>query len=325
MAQPPGDRIFDIGTATGYPRAIDLCISALDGQSHQYVDARHGLHVALDNAAQRLRCDGRDYLLDHLRLLADVWSIWRTSTHSISLVYILAGTALFAAALRKGWRAPNMIVISAALGSGFNFLDFLITPPMMPMLLAFFVLLDSRRELGTLALTVVFAWFFGYSETWIAKWALAYFAMPESAGVAKDILSTIEFRTVGAFNGVDLVPLAATAKAFLRAVDRIEVVVPAIFVLAIAHYATTASRIDWRRALWLSCPVLVSVLWFEALSSHTQQHVSPSSRSAVVAVAIVLSAILMAMQRRPSMPDLWAHLGMLRTKLSRFRANARSK
>ena len=257
--------------------------------------------------------------------LADVWSIWRTSTHSISLVYILAGTALFAAALRKGWRAPNMIVISAALGSGFNFLDFLITPPMMPMLLAFFVLLDSRRELGTLALTVVFAWFFGYSETWIAKWALAYFAMPESAGVAKDILSTIEFRTVGAFNGVDLVPLAATAKAFLRAVDRIEVVVPAIFVLAIAHYATTASRIDWRRALWLSCPVLVSVLWFEALSSHTQQHVSPSSRSAVVAVAIVLSAILMAMQRRPSMPDLWAHLGMLRTKLSRFRANARSK
>jgi hypothetical protein len=181
--------------------------------------------------------------------LADVWSIWRTSTHSISLVYILAGTALFAAALRKGWSASNMIVMSAALGSGFNFLDFLITPPMMPMLLAFFVLLDSRRELGTLALTVVFAWFFGYSETWIAKWALAYFAMPESAGVAKDILSTIEFRTVGAFNGVDLVPLAATAKAFLRAVDRIEVVVPAIFVLAIAHYATTASRIDWRRAL----------------------------------------------------------------------------
>ena len=116
-------------------------------------------------------------------------------------------------------------------------------------------------------------------------------------------------------------PLAATAKVFLRSLNRIEVVVPAIFVLAIAHYAATASRIDWRRALWLSCPVLVSVLWFEALSSHTQVHLTQSSLSAVVAMAIVLSAILMAMQRRPSMPDLWAHLGMLWAKLPRFRTN----
>ena len=253
--------------------------------------------------------------------LGDVWSIWRTSTHSISLAYILAGTALFAAALHKAWRAPGLIVMSAALGSGFNFLDFLINPPMMPMLMAFFVLLDSRRESGTLTLAVVLAWFLGYSETWVAKWVLAYLSMPESAGVAKDVLSTIESRTIGAFHGVDLVPLAATAKVFLRSLNRIEVVVPAIFVLAIAHYAATASRIDWRRALWLSCPVLVSVLWFEALSSHTQVHLTQSSLSAVVAMAIVLSAILMAMQRRPSMPDLWAHLGMLWAKLPRFRTN----
>jgi hypothetical protein len=253
--------------------------------------------------------------------LGDVWSIWRTSTHSISLAYILAGTALFAAALHKAWRAPGLIVMSAALGSGFNFLDFLINPPMMPMLMAFFVLLGSRRESGTLTLAVVLAWFLGYSETWVAKWVLAYLFMPESAGVAKDVLSTIESRTIGAFHGVDLVPLAATAKVFLRSLNRIEVVVPAIFVLAIAHYAATASRIDWRRALWLSCPLLVSVLWFEALSSHTQVHLTQSSLSAVVAMAIVLSAILMAMQRRPSMPDLWAHLGMLWAKLPRFRTN----
>jgi hypothetical protein len=253
--------------------------------------------------------------------LADAWSTWRTSTHSISLAYILAGTALFATALRKERRAPALIVMSAALGSVFNFLDFLITPPMMPMLLAFFVLLGSRRESGMLALAVVIAWFFGYSETWIAKWVLAYLSMPESAGVARDVLSTIEARTIGTFNGVDLVPLAATAKVFLRPVDRIEVVFPAIFVLAIVHYSVTASRIDWRRALWLSCPVLVSVLWFEALSSHTQIHVTQSSGSSAVALAIVLAAILMAMQRRPSILDLWDHLGIMRTKFLRLLTN----
>ena len=101
--------------------------------------------------------------------LSDVLFVWRTSTHSISLAYILAGTSLFAAGLRKNWQAHSLIVMSAALGSGFNFIDFLINPPMMPMLMAFFVLLSSRRETGLLALSVVMAWFLGYSETWAAK------------------------------------------------------------------------------------------------------------------------------------------------------------
>jgi hypothetical protein len=257
--------------------------------------------------------------------LSDVLFVWRTSTHSISLAYILAGTSLFAAGLRKNWQAHSLIVMSAVLGSGFNFIDFLINPPMMPMLMAFFVLLSSRRETGLLALSVVMAWFLGYSETWAAKWVLAYLSMPASAGVVADIISNVENRTIGSFNGVDLVPLAATAKAFLRSLNRVGVIIPAITLVAMVLYSATTSRINWRRVAWLSCPVLVSVLWFEALSSHTQIHVTPSSRSAAVAIAIVLSAILMAMQRRPSMPDLWAHLGMLRTKLSRFRANARSK
>jgi hypothetical protein len=256
--------------------------------------------------------------------LSDVLFVWRTSTHSICVAYILAGTSLFAAGLRKNWQAHSLIVMSAVLGSGFNFIDFLINPPMMLMLMAFFVLLSSRRETGLLALSVVMAWFLGYSETWAAKWVLAYLSMPASAGVVADIISNVENRTIGSFNGVDLVPLAATAKAFLRSLNRVGVIIPAITLVAMVLYSATTSRINWRRVAWLSCPVL-SVLWFEALSSHTQIHVTPSSRSAAVAIAIVLSAILMAMQRRPSMPDLWAHLGMLRTKLSRFRANARSK
>jgi hypothetical protein len=251
--------------------------------------------------------------------LSDVLFIWRTSTHSISLAYILAGSSLFAIALQRDWAPRNLIVMAAILGSAFNFIDFLVNPPMMPMLISFFVLLANRRDAGMLALATVIAWFAGYAETWVAKWLLAYLAMPSSAGVVSDILSTIEVRTVGALNGVYLVPLAATVRAFLRALNRVGVIVPLILTLAVAHYAAIVSRIDWRRALWLCSPVLVSVLWFEALSSHTQFHLTVSSRSAAMAFSIFLSAMVMSMPRRPSLPELWVHLQTLRAKLPLFR------
>ena len=98
-----------------------------------------------------------------------------------------------------------------------------------------------------------------------------------------------------------------------------EVTVPEL--LAAAHYAATVSRIDSRRALWLSSPLLVTVLWFEALSSHTQYHLTVSSRSAAMAFAIILSAIVLSMQQRPSLRDLRIHIGMMTAKLRRPRAN----
>ncbi|MFI4960357.1 MAG: hypothetical protein ACHP82_02765, partial [Hyphomicrobiales bacterium] len=252
--------------------------------------------------------------------LSDVLFIWRTSTHSISLAYILVGSSLFAIALQRDWAPRYLIVMAAVMGSAFNFIDFLVNPPMMPMLIAFFVLLANRRDAGMLALATVIAWFAGYAETWVAKWLLAYLAMPSSAGVVSDILSTIEVRTVGALNGVYLVPLAATLRAYLRALSRFGVIVPILILLAVVHYAATVSRIDWRRALWLCSPALVSLLWFEALSSHTQFHLTVSSRSAAMAFAIFLSAMVMSMQRRPSLPELWAQLQTLRAKLPLLRS-----
>jgi hypothetical protein len=253
--------------------------------------------------------------------LSNILFIWRTSTHSLSLAYILAGTCLFAAALNRKWRAGRFVILAAALGSGFNFIDFLINPPMMPMLLAFFVLVDDREDAGLLALASMIAWFGGYTETWLAKWVLAYLAMPSSAGVVSDILSTIEVRTVGALNGVSLWPLASTLRAFLRALSRVGIIVPLVFALAVGHYAATVSRIDWRRALWLASPILVALLWFEALSSHTQYHLTVSSRSAAMAFAIILSAIVLSMQQRPFLRVLRIHIGMMTAKLRRPRTN----
>jgi hypothetical protein len=182
---------------------------------------------------------------------------------------------------------------------------------MMPMLMAFFVLLSPRPRAGMLAFAVVAAWFGGYAETWIAKWLLAYFALPASVNVIADVFTSVELRTVGALNGVYLFPLAATFRVFFRALDRGGIFIVLILALAIAQYAFTVSRINWRRAFWLWSPVLVSAAWFEALTSHSQWHLTQSSRSAAMALAIMLSGLVIAMLRRPTLTELYDQLGIL--------------
>jgi hypothetical protein len=251
--------------------------------------------------------------------LSDVLFIWRTSTHSLSLAYILAGASLFASAMQRKWGAPSLIVLAAVLGSGFNFIDFLVNPPMMPMLIAFFVLLSGRSNAGLLALAVVLAWFGGYAETWIAKWLLAYLALPPSANVIENVLASAEVRAVGALNGIYLFPLAATIRVFFRALDRGGVFVVLIITLAIARYSVTVSRIDWRRTLWLCSPLLVSVAWFEALTSHSQFHVTQTSRSAAMGLAIMLAALVISMPRRPTPTELYDQLGIMWARLPLMR------
>jgi hypothetical protein len=251
--------------------------------------------------------------------LSDVLFIWRTSTHSLSLAYILAGASLFADAMQRKWSGPALIILAAVLGSFFNFIDFLINPPMMPMLMAFFILLNGRRDVGLLALVVVLGWFGGYAETWLAKWIIAYAGLPESASVVSNVLSNIEIRTVGALNNVYLFPLASTVRVFLRSMNRGGVIVPLVVLVAVGHYAATVSRIDWRRALWLWCPVFVCIVWFEVLSSHSQQHLTVTSRSAAMALAIMLSALVIAMPQRPTARQLCDQLGILWAKLPMLR------
>jgi hypothetical protein len=73
--------------------------------------------------------------------------------------------------------------------------------------------------------------------------------------------------------------------------------------------------------LWLASPLLVAVVWFEALSSHTQYHLTVSSRSAAMAMAIALAATVLAMPQRPSLRDLRLHVGLMTAKFRRRRSN----
>ncbi len=219
--------------------------------------------------------------------LSDLPFMWRSAPHSISFVFIFAGAWAFASLLRRGSSVSALVIVSAALGSAFNFLDFLVNPPMMPMLIAFLILLSERPNRRRLAALAVFAWFAGYAETWLAKWAIAHVYAGPALGVASNISEALLFRMFGAFNGVDLVPLAATAKAFIRAMNRVGVIIPLAMLIAILRYSVTRAKIDVWKAALLSSPALICVVWFEALSNHTQIHLTPSSRSAALALAIV--------------------------------------
>lgn len=240
--------------------------------------------------------------------LSDLLYVWRTATHTISLIFIFAGAWLWSRLLHGNWRLFALVVLGGVFGSFFNFIDFLVNPPMMPMLLMFFALLATREQTRALPLLVVLAWFLGYAETWAAKWTIAIVFSPHPAEMAANIFDAARLRVAGSLPGVHLFPLAATAKVLLRLLQFPGAVVPATFLIAIVHYGKTVSRIDARKALWLCSPVLVSVLWFEALSSHTQWHITPSSRSGAAAVGVVLSALLLAMAERPTVAQLRAHL-----------------
>jgi hypothetical protein len=239
---------------------------------------------------------------------SDLLYVWRTATHVISLTLIFACAWLWSRLLQRNWGLFSLVVAAAVLGSVFNYIDFFMNPPMMPMLIMFITLLTARPDAPMLALLAVLAWFGGYAETFAAKWIIAVALTPDHAAMAANIIGAARVRISGALPGVVLVPLYATGKAYLRALEFPGTVVPAAILVAIVHYGMTISRIDIRRAALLSLPVLISVVWFEVLSSHTQWHITPSARSAAVGIGLILSALLLSMAKRPTMAELRAHL-----------------
>ena len=56
----------------------------------------------------------------------------------VSTAIIVGGAAIFVLALRRQYSTAALVFLAALFGSIFNFVDFLVNPPWMPMLLAFF-------------------------------------------------------------------------------------------------------------------------------------------------------------------------------------------
>ncbi len=257
-----------------------------------------------------------------LMSLTDIWRIWPITPHSLSMTIILAGSGVFALIYVRQRNLSIAIVLAAMLGAVFNFFDFLINPPMMPMLLAFIVIAvelgqirQPERPLMTRTLTyaglTALAWFGGYALTWATNWLLAIRFAVDPTKTQATIVKQILLRLYGwePDSSVPIFPLMPTltmiAQSFISAGSLL------VAVLAAALFSHARARLgdfDRKRFLLLISPTFIPTLWFELLNNHTQTHSHFTYRSESAAIAIFFAAFLMATPGETSLRSLFAAL-----------------
>ena len=240
--------------------------------------------------------------------LTDIWRMWNITTHSLSMMLILAGSGLFAFVYPRTRNLTLAIVMAAAFGAVFNFIDFLVNPPLMPMLLAFIVMatelrrpvpVEKRIVVPALLMAgfVALAWFGGYGLTWATEWTLAVLISPDSQQAGLSIVKQIALRLYGveADSVVPMYPLIPTLTMILQSFISVgSVVVAALAAAMFVFLRANWPVFEWRRFLLLSSPTLISMAWFEILNNHTQTHSHFTYRSESAAIAIIFAAALLA-------------------------------
>jgi hypothetical protein len=243
-----------------------------------------------------------------LMSLTDIWRMWNITTHTLSTIIILAGSGLFARVYLTSRDLTRAIVFAAVFGAVFNFADFLINPPMMPMLLAFIVIAVELKDIArltkpvvlhtlTIAGLVALAWFGGYALTWASEWSLSIYLSADAGKTGASILKQIALRLYGTEpdSVVPIYPLVPTLTMIVQSFIAVgslfvALLAAALLVHARNHWAT----FDWKRFLLLGSPTLIATLWFELLNNHTQTHSHFTYRTESAAIAIVFSAFAMA-------------------------------
>jgi hypothetical protein len=240
--------------------------------------------------------------------LTDLWRIYVITTHALSMALILAGSGVFAWLYARRPNAGLALTTAAMLGALFNFIDFLINPPLMPMLLAFIVMAASppqpawlvagRRPAGRdLAILTAMSWFFGYALTWGAKWLIAIALAGDPVTTAAGILGQIGFRLYGLEEGSRIfrLPLLPSIQMIGTALIAYGLpLVAATAAVVVAHLRAHRENFDRARFRALAAPAAIAFIWFELLSNHTQAHPHFVYRSAAVAIGILLAAALLA-------------------------------
>jgi len=86
-------------------------------------------------------------------------------------------------------------------------------------------------------------------------------------------------------------PLVATLKMLLTCVTSWGFPLAALFLVVVAK-TLRGRKLDRKLFFYQAWPVLIPVLWFETLSSHSQMHAFFVARSAAAALGVVLASLL---------------------------------
>lgn len=224
--------------------------------------------------------------------------------HALAFAVLFAGMALGA---RLGREPLPLILLGAAVAAGvFNFVDYLLNPPVAWALFVFAVVaarwMSGRgRVRGLWAATVVAAlgWIVGYGGTWVTRWILAVATFGDSAW--QEILGVIGNRLQGQVDGLVLPgALQATRRNTLFWLETIPTA-PAVAAIALAAVIVCLVMMLVRRR-WaalgafaaMAAAALLVPLWFELLNNHSQIHLFFVYRAVPTAVGIVATAALLA-------------------------------
>jgi hypothetical protein len=238
-----------------------------------------------------------------LALASNTMSTPSTSfSQAISISVIFLGVAITAWTAGKSVKGTILGVgLSAAL---FCYVD-LLTTPGIPWAFSTVVAagisyrttrkIKSTLIVGTVAASV---WIVAFAGTWASRWVFAAMFLG-IRNTYKTIVGNIEFRTGGDFGSVKHELFAPTGANWAYWIDRVPT---SAFTLIVCGCAIlVALAVTWRRhdamtlAAWpvLGLSALVAVVWYEALSNHSQIHMFFTYRGFPAMLGVFLFAALM--------------------------------
>lgn len=242
-----------------------------------------------------------------------------------SYPHVLAmGVGLLGAALgvRLGREpAPAIVAFALIAGGTFNFVDFLLNPPVAWSLFVAGVIVGrlardrwsvSLRSVGAALGAGTVGWMLGYLLTWATRWLLAVVAFGQSA--LDEIVGSIFIRLSGE-NGALVIP-GITMPTRRNVSFWIDTIPTAPMVATIFGAATVVALVilllsrRWQALLLVvavAAPALLVPIWYETLSNHSQIHMWFTYRAVPVALGIVAAAawlpiVVRASARRSSLP-----------------------
>lgn len=226
--------------------------------------------------------------------------------HALSFAVILLGTALGA---RFGASTlPALFLVAALSASLFNFVDFLLNPPVAWSLFVFGAV-SARWAAGGPTRTLWYTggiaavgWIAGYGATWVTRWILSVITFGESAW--QEILGVISTRLQG--QNTELVvpgafqPTLRNILYWLGTIPTSKAVAGvALLVLGICVAVLAVRRPkSLVQLLALAAPSLLVPIWLELLNNHSQIHMFFVYRAIPIAVGIVATAALLALTGR---------------------------
>ena len=250
-------------------------------------------------------------LVAPLVLLTNFVELEYSFPHALDVFLALAGGgALCLARARIGGDLWRLGAAALAAGAVFNYLTFLLTPPLALALVAFCPVLWSAtlggagwRRLGLVRGAVAgAAWLAGYGGTFVCKWLLAAAAFGWRP-VWDDVRRTVSYRISGTdsvrpHHGF-LAPLRATLDAYGT---ETEVIVLVVAALLLAYAVSRRGRGALLDFAVLAAPAAIPFVWLVILREHSNLHWWFTYRSLAISFGIVFASAILAARERPRQP-----------------------